>query len=178
MYGVLSDYINAFWPEEKRGEISKKIAYTLKGLLKVLVSWLDDTIQEYNKVGYIVTSAMGRRVRFKPNAYGDILNSKIQGTGSESVKIAMVLQWDYLRNKEKELGLAKYSLGYIALNVHDQCVVAVKKEHLAKDIIQKKGYITSPLGLELDKLAGDALSMLLTTLKGKAQGKIIDKWEK
>lgn len=178
MYGVLSDYINAFWPEEKREEISKKIAYTLKGLLKVLVSWLDDTIQEYNKVGYIVTSAMGRRVRFKPNAYGDVLNSKIQGTGSESVKIAMVLQWDYLRNKEKELGLAKYSLGYIALNVHDQCVVAVKEEHLAKDIIQKKGYITSPLGLELDKLAGDALSMLLSTLKGKAQGKIIDKWEK
>lgn len=169
MYAVLSEYINKFVPADNIDNVSKQIADKLKAMMPQLLVWLQQGIREYEAQGYVVTSTLGRRVKFGPNAYGDILNSKIQGTGAESIKWAMIKQFNFLRQKEKEFNLAPLSLGYIALNVHDQCVINIDKKYVE---------IFKP---ELDKLASDALLFflpLIQPLKIVAKGNIITKWEK
>jgi DNA polymerase I-like protein with 3'-5' exonuclease and polymerase domains len=169
MYAVLSEYINAFVPPDKIDAVSKEIASKLKAMMPQLLVWLQKSIQEYEENGYVVTSRLGRRVKFGQNAYGDILNSKIQGTGAESIKLAMKKQWEYLREKEVKLGLPYLYLGHIALNVHDQCVLNIKEEYVEQ------------FKPDLDKLASDCLLAflpLIQPLKIVAKGNIITKWEK
>lgn len=78
VYGVLSEYINAHQPADKRGAISKKISDAFDEKVPVLSKYLSDKITEAQEKGTLIGSKLGRIRYFKRDVYGQAANYPIQ----------------------------------------------------------------------------------------------------
>ncbi|MCI7150584.1 DNA polymerase I [bacterium] len=124
-------------------------------------TFLDDTVAHAKEQGYVVT-LFGRRrpvpelssSNFMQRQFGErvAMNSPIQGTAADIIKIAMVR----VSRRLKEEGLASK----LILQVHDELLVETKLEELeqVKEILRQEmmGAASLAVPLEIDMHTGDS----------------------
>jgi len=151
-------------------EMARKLMLNFFREYNVLNGWIKDEIKRCRKRGYSRT-AFGRRRPLnmfyestdkKVQADGDrrAVNSAVQGTGSDIIKIALYRVWDYLR-KNGFLDDVK-----ILMPIHDEIVFEIKEDKLdffipklrelmvLDDITKKLNWVVP---LEVDAEYGDTL---------------------
>jgi len=164
----IADIFSLFLSRHCKGReerVAQAISRTLKNNLPVLNEWLLKQKQLYEKDGYILSSKLGRRIKFFENAHGEPMNAPIQGTGAEAIKIAMINMYRFFKKMEKKYGIK--DIGWVSLNIHDEIVAEIKEEYAEE------------LKPQLDELMRKALTVLIDPpLEGKATGKLTKKWKK
>ena len=114
--------------------------------------FLDECVQDAKQKGYSVTMFGRRRPipelassNFMQRAFGEriAMNSPIQGTAADIIKIAMIKTWKALR----EAGLESK----LILQVHDELIIEAKKEEAnrAKQILEDCMKQAADLAVEL-----------------------------
>ena len=129
MKNIYIKYLKKHVLRNQRDTISAKISETYKKNLPVLYDWLKGNIGVYEALGYITPSIIGRRIRFKENGYGDILNCPIQGTGADSLKLAIAYIADYIEAEIEKNPEIRDKVYYL-FNVHDEIILHIHKDYL------------------------------------------------
>ncbi len=111
-------------------------------------SWIDQTIQDVRKTGYVKT--MLQRIRYLPDINSEnrmrrefaertAINTPIQGTAADLIKLAMIRIHSSLSNMRTRL----------ILQIHDELLLEVSEDELeiTKNIVRKE--MASPLPLSI-----------------------------
>lgn len=165
---VLNKYLVNHWPPERRLEKADEIARALKAALPLLIKYLRAQAEVCKRQGYVVANKLGARRYFDDvdKAYGEILNYGIQGTGAQSIKIAMINIDKWFSRKSKELNIPEEQLGWLAMSVYDQNLCCLNNKYLE-------------YAPEIQKIMGESLTYFLDHgLVGSSDMKIKDKWSK
>lgn len=172
----LNEYLVNHVPAEERYNICKQISDALDGKLKTLMKYLKGIVELTKQQGYVVANKLGRRRYFEnpQSVYGNSCNVKIQGSGADSMKIALINLDKFFVTKSVELNISEDELGWLSMSVYDQCLCNFNKKYLEYDEAGKpKGLV-----LEIPKIMGNALGYFLTTLEGKSDLNIRTYWGK
>lgn len=164
---VLNKYLVNHWPPEKRFEKAQEIAIALKKALPVLTKYLKDQVNICKKQGYVVANNLGARRYFDDpeKAYGEIMNYSIQGTGAQSIKIAIINIDKWFETKSKELGIPEEELGWLVLSVYDQNLSCLNDKYLQ-------------YAPEIQKIMSESLTYFLEDLQGASDMAIKKQWSK
>lgn len=134
---------------QEAAEYIKQYFLTYPGIKE----FLDGLVESAKKDGY-VTTLYGRRrpvpelssSNFMQRSFGErvAMNSPIQGTAADIIKIAMIRVHDKLQ----ELGLTSR----LILQVHDELLIETKKEELdqAKQILEEEMHHAADLAVDLE----------------------------
>jgi len=168
IYEYLGKFINAHNPPKKGLEIAQKVSTKLKANLPVLNKYLNQQVSFAKRHGYCISSKLGRR-RYFPDAervFGDAMNFPIQGTGGESLKIALLKIDSWLRKRAQELGLENtHEFGFIVFSVYDQCVVALNDNYINESV-------------KVQEIMKESLDFFLDDLDAGADIQITKQWQK
>lgn len=129
MKNIYIKYLKKHVLRSERDAIAGKISEIYKKNLPVLYAWLKSNIGIYEALGYITPSIIGRRIRFKENGYGEILNVPIQGTGADSLKLAIAYIADYIEAEIEKNPEIRDKVYYL-FNVHDEIIIHIHKDYL------------------------------------------------
>lgn len=146
VYEVLSEYINLYH-QEKQLDIADKISKAIDKLLPKLSKYLTEQITIAQDMGELRGSKLGRVRYFDENVYGEAANYPIQNTNAEALKIAMINIDKYFVEK---------GFGRLVMNIHDEVVCSVEKEHAEEAAQFIKKTMAESLGWFLNIVPGDA----------------------
>lgn len=160
VYGVLAKYINMYHPEHERMNIAKACSEALDKRMPKLSSYLDGMIKEAKKNGFLRSDKLGRIRFFPEDVYGEAANYPIQGTNANALKMALVdifLYFESVRDRFE---------GRIVMNIHDEVVCEVDED------------FADEAGKKVQEIMAGSLSYFLKTIKGGAEYKISNHWQK
>jgi DNA polymerase-1 len=164
---ILNEYlVNHIEPEE-RENVADEISKALNNALPVLTKYLRGKVDECKKTGYVLINKLGRRRYFdKPEeAFGDIMNAPIQGSGADSIKLALIKIDQFIAKRAKELNIDRDEYGWICMSVYDQNLVCLNDLYLDD-------------AKEIPKIMGESITWFLTTLIGSSDLNIRKHWSK
>lgn len=164
---ILSKYLANHIKPFHRLEVADKISKTIDSNLKVLSTYLRSRIDFVYKHGYIVANKLGRRRYFDnpERAYGEIMNLPIQGSGADSIKIALINIDKWFGTKSQELGIPEEELGWIVMSIYDQNLCSINDKYIE-------------LAREIQEIMAYSLTYFLDDLKGSSTMKITKCWVK
>lgn len=158
VYGVLAKYINMYHPEHERMNIAKQCSDALDLRMPKLSKYLDSMIKEAQKKGYLRSDKLGRIRFFPEDVYGEAANYPIQGTNANALKMAMVEIFLYFESCGFD--------GRIVMNIHDEVVCEVEETYAEE------------AGKKIKEIMSNSLSYFLKIIKGGAEYKVSNHWQK
>jgi DNA polymerase-1 len=164
---IFATYLHKHVKPESHLDICTNISNVINKKISVLIGFLKNQVKFAKENGYSVANKLGRR-RYYDNPeeyYGEIMNFPIQGTGADSIKIALIKLDKWYSEKSKELNISEEELGWITLTVYDQNLCTLNDKYIF-------------LAEEIQKIMAESLSYFLEDLKGSSDLKIKKQWSK
>jgi DNA polymerase I-like protein with 3'-5' exonuclease and polymerase domains len=164
---VLNEYLVNHWPPELRLEKADEISKALNKALPVLTTHLKKQINDCYEKGYSVANKLGRRRYFDnpKDSYGEISNFGIQGTGADSIKIALIKLDKWLMETAKNLNIEETELGFIVMSIYDQNLLCINDKYLY-------------LAQEIPRIMSESINYFLEDLIGSSDLQIKKHWSK
>lgn len=164
---VLNRYLVNHQPAYNRLEIADQISRALNNALPKLTRYLRGVVDQTKKDGYTVANKLGRRRYYDDveKMHGEIMNLKIQATGADSIKIALINIDKWFMEKSKELDIPEEELGWISMTVYDQNLMCLNDKYLH-------------LAPELQDIMAQSITYFLEDLKGSSDLNIRKAWAK
>lgn len=167
VYEYLSEYIVNHNPPEQGLLVAEKVSKKMKEMLPVLMNYLKSELDFVQVNGFSLLCKLGGK-RYYDNVdkmYGEILNARIQGSGSSALDLALIKVDTWLVNKSKEFNIPEQEFGWLSMSIYDQVLVSINDKYLyLKDDIQK--------------IMADSLTFFLDGLQGSSEVNIIKRWQK
>lgn len=164
---ILNKYLVNHWDPGDRFSTAIKVSEELDKSIPILTKYLKGKVNEVKKNGFVIANKLGRRRYFDDpsSAYGDSANFPIQGTGGDSIKIALIQIDKAIEEKAKELGVKEEEVGWLTMSIYDQVLISLNNKYL--DLADK-----------FKEIVSNSLTYFLTTLKGSSDMVIRTEWAK